>query len=94
MADTKKDTLPAPRLLEHALSEYYLAPSGEGPLASEWKNKPHRLVYDLIAANRLEAMQVKELVDMLEEIMSSDPALASDADIMRRAEELLARYRR
>ncbi len=27
--------------------EYRLAPSGEGEQASTWKDKPHRLVYDL-----------------------------------------------
>lgn len=27
--------------------DYRLAPSGEGPLAHEWKDKPHRLIYDL-----------------------------------------------
>lgn len=26
------------------------APSGVGPLAAEWKDKPHRLVYDLCTA--------------------------------------------
>lgn len=29
------------------LSHYRNAPSGEGPLAATWKDKPHRLVYDL-----------------------------------------------
>ena len=27
--------------------EYHLAPSGEGPHAATWEDKPHRLVYDL-----------------------------------------------
>ncbi len=27
--------------------DYREAPSGMGPLALEWKDKPHRLVYDL-----------------------------------------------
>jgi hypothetical protein len=39
-----------PRKLEHPLEAYWLAPSGEGPLAAEWSDKPHRLLYDLIAA--------------------------------------------
>lgn len=30
------------------LNEYWSAPSGEGPKGSEWENKPHRLLYDLI----------------------------------------------
>jgi len=28
-------------------NDYYRAPSGIGPLAAEWKDKPHRLLYDL-----------------------------------------------
>lgn len=32
------------------LEDYRNAPSGVGPLAPEWKDKPHRLVYDLIDA--------------------------------------------
>lgn len=34
------------------LDDYLNAPSGAGPLANEWKDKPHRLVYDLIAEIR------------------------------------------
>lgn len=29
-------------------NDYYRAMEGEGPLAFEWTDKPHRLVYDLI----------------------------------------------
>ncbi len=28
--------------------DYWRAPSGEGPQAATWKDKPHRLVYDLV----------------------------------------------
>jgi len=35
-----------PKLL-HPLEDYYNAPSGEGPLAAQWIDKPHRLLYDL-----------------------------------------------
>lgn len=31
-----------------SLEDYRNAPSGIGPLAYEWEDKPHRLVYDLI----------------------------------------------
>lgn len=31
------------------LNNYMLAPGGEGPQAATWKDKPHRLVYDLCA---------------------------------------------
>lgn len=30
------------------LDDYMLAPSGQGPLASAWIDKPHRLIYDLV----------------------------------------------
>lgn len=33
--------------LHYSLEDYRNALSGEGPLAAEWKDKPHRLVYDL-----------------------------------------------
>ncbi len=31
----------------YAIEDYRNAPSGIGPLASEWADKPHRLLYDL-----------------------------------------------
>lgn len=31
-------------------NDYRYAPQGMGPLAAEWKDKPHRLLYDLCAA--------------------------------------------
>lgn len=40
-----------PRPLEYSLRDYHLAP-GEGPLHFIWQDKPHRIVYDLIAAVR------------------------------------------
>ena len=30
------------------LEEYRLAPSGEGCHSNVWKDKPHRLIYDLV----------------------------------------------
>lgn len=32
----------------HTLWDYYIAVSGEGPLDYQWKDKPHRLIYDLV----------------------------------------------
>jgi hypothetical protein len=29
-------------------NDYWRAPAGEGPQAATWKDKPHRLVYDLV----------------------------------------------
>lgn len=34
---------------ELRVEDYRLAPSGEGPLADKWRDKPHRLIYDLCA---------------------------------------------
>jgi len=39
----------SPRPLEYSLHDYHIAMS-EGPLHYTWTDKPHRLVYDLIAA--------------------------------------------
>ena len=39
-----------PRPLAHPMEAYWTAPSGRGPLATTWEDKPHRLLYDLIAA--------------------------------------------
>ncbi len=38
-----------PRPLDGSLDDYWKAP-GSGPLHAAWENKPHRIVYDLIAA--------------------------------------------
>ena len=40
------------------LNEYWSAPSGEGPLAAEWNDKPHRLLYDLIG----EVVRIQEML--------------------------------
>lgn len=38
------------------VDDYRNAPGGEGPLAGEWDDKPHRLIYDLCReVNRLRA---------------------------------------
>jgi len=37
--------------------DYRIAPGGDGPQASEWENKPHRLIYDLCdEVERLQAV--------------------------------------
>lgn len=43
------DAAITPCPLRYPLSDYHRAMS-EGPLNYEWQDKPHRLVYDLIAA--------------------------------------------
>lgn len=42
-------------MLAHGTGAYRQAPSGIGPLAHEWSDKPHRLVYDL--ASEVERLQ-------------------------------------
>ena len=49
----------APRPLSYPLHDYHRAMS-EGPLHATWQDKPHRLVYDLIAAVRFYAAATKE----------------------------------
>jgi hypothetical protein len=46
----EREALPSYAPLEHPLHDYWIAPSGEGPLAATWADKPHRLLYDLIRA--------------------------------------------
>lgn len=33
--------------MTHSTDDYRAAPAGDGPLATAWNDKPHRLVYDL-----------------------------------------------
>lgn len=34
--------------MQGSVRDYHVAPGGDGPLADEWRNKPHRLLYDLL----------------------------------------------
>jgi hypothetical protein len=34
--------------MQGSITDYHIAPGGEGPLATEWADKPHRLLYDLL----------------------------------------------
>jgi hypothetical protein len=49
------------RPLQGTLNDYWSAPGGEGPLAPDWADKPHRLLYDLIAANVLAVRTISAL---------------------------------
>lgn len=56
-----------PRPLSYSLHSYHMAPSG-GELYYTWQDKPHRLLYDLIAAVRYYANpQSREWVDLTED---------------------------
>lgn len=41
-----------PRPLARPIDDYWRAPGGDGALAATWRDKPHRLLYDLVAALR------------------------------------------
>lgn len=61
-------------------SDYRLAPSGEGPLAYVWDDKPHRLVYDLcgeVDALRAEILSLSQERDRLREALAP---FAKDGD--------------
>jgi hypothetical protein len=45
------------------IRDYYLAPSGDGPQAGQWADKPHRLVYDLCRAVAAMRRAFRPLVD-------------------------------
>jgi hypothetical protein len=49
-SDQLRYTFGGGRPLRYRLDDYWIAPGGEGPLGSTWRDKPHRIVYDLIAA--------------------------------------------
>jgi hypothetical protein len=50
--------------------DYRLAPSGVGPLAAEWADKPHRLVYDLCGE-----------VERLRDVIAARAALAEPGSV-------------
>ena len=47
-------------LSESEVEDCRMAPSGTGPRADEWKDKPHRLVYDLCATVKALRAQLEE----------------------------------
>lgn len=54
-------------VLCESLGDYRSAPSGVGPLAAEWRDKPHRLVYDLCEeVQRLRELSVAAFVTACE----------------------------
>jgi len=67
-------------MLEYTLDNYINAPGGEGPLKYQWKDKPHRLVYDLVIelkelqSKRLTRESLKQLYTQAEELSKSKDA--------------------
>lgn len=53
---------------EKRMEDYRNAPSGVGPLASEWEDKPHRLLYDLVNKITLLQSRVKGLEEALRKL--------------------------
>lgn len=50
---------------EYTLEDYREAPGGIGPLASEWKDKPHRLIYDLTNMVKARDEKINSLIEHL-----------------------------
>ena len=62
--------------------DYRLAPSGDGPLANTYADKPHRLVYDLAnAVDNLQAL-VKQGADELERLWLGRDNLVEREDVI------------
>ena len=60
VGDLGRNAIFRPRLIT---DDYWRAPAGEGPQASTWKDKPHRLVYDLVGeVEYLRARLLPEIV--------------------------------
>lgn len=55
------------------LDDYWLAPSEEGPQGNVWKNKPHRVVYDLLG----EILRVRFQRDRLKQILDTERGLST-----------------
>ncbi len=55
--------------------DYRIAPSGDGPQAFEWLDKPHRLVYDLCS----EIDRLRKVISDLEEV---EQLQADNADLL------------
>lgn len=53
---------------EFGLMDYRNAPSGVGPLSNEWKDKPHRLIYDLATALATEREKTSQWWDARAEL--------------------------
>ena len=71
-----------PRPLKYPLSDYHKAMS-EGPLHYTWQDKPHRLVYDLIAAVRYYATPPRTALTVDQAIYALSSALAESKGWLR-----------
>jgi hypothetical protein len=81
-----------PRPLKYPLADYHKAMS-EGPLHYTWQDKPHRLVYDLIAAVRYyahpprTALTDAQLLDILQSLDACTARLPGGFRLFARAVE-------
>jgi hypothetical protein len=69
------------RPLAHPLDAYWRAPGGIGPMSATWQDKPHRVVYDLIASIVHSSAQNESAVG---------PVAANDSHVATVLEELAA----
>lgn len=81
LGSTEPDVEPEPGSTAASVDDYRNAPSGVGPLADEWKDKPHRLVYDLCQMN---AALVAERDRLLESDRFLGDRLEAQAETMAR----------
>ena len=71
--------------VEYLARDYRMAPSGEGPLAAEWKDKPHRLIYDLCSeVDRLEAELIGEQEQAALDVLRIDQQWGEELEALKR----------
>lgn len=77
-----------PRPLSYSLDDYHRAPGKDGPLGFTWEDKPHRIVYDLIAAVKYYAQQPKpqpmtdEVFDLICKAIDKADTITMEGDYM------------
>ena len=68
---------------KHSVDDYRNAPSGEGPLAGEWADKPHRLVYDLCT----QRTELEAEVERCHSIIRTEVEMTQLGSLLARAEK-------
>jgi len=68
--------------LQGTLDDYRHAPSRTGPLGATWADKPHRLLYDLVA----EIEQLRRLLDAAKAQAEAELSRGYTVDVRHRAE--------
>lgn len=58
-------------VIDKDLQDYRAAVCGEGPQAYNWKDKPHRLVFDLVELCEIARAKIKELEEERDNLQQS-----------------------